>query len=612
MVRHFILLSYLIFCSFVIESQNLNSEISKYSSYYKYEDNCVMQTDTIEIQINNKTGEDDAKISIPYSKSEKLQNFKAWITDNKGNIVRYLKKSEIIDRNQYTEYLYTDKFEKAFSLNYNSYPYKVCYRYTKEIKEFIYIAYWAPKFSDIVIRNAKLNVAIANNIEIDFYQENIGSPSHNKNEKYTIYEWNINNFSSIKNELFSPDISNLLPTVIVSPHEFTYGINGKLNDWKSYGDWYYNLTKGLDDLPVSEKINVDNLLNGISDKKEKIKILYYYLQDHTHYVNVSIGIGGLKPYSAEYVARNKYGDCKALTNYMKSLLKCAGITSYFTLIGAGEKIPNLCAYAPGPQFNHIILAIPIADDTIYLDNTSSIFPFEYTSYQLQNRPALLIDEGKSKIIKMPIQKETDILNERKIKLILKENGLASAIISENFRGKEFEEFCSFKAELNGFEQNKYIKDWFSFPSFDLLKWELHKYNRDSVRIRLASELNIYNFISKYNNNIYFEIIPFSIPKFEPLNERDLPVEIPYPIIKEDTIFYLFPPNYRLRSFIEDKQLSSKYGSYCLNIKDMGDSLLVSKKLYIKDGFYQLNEYKDFYDFITRIKELDKSKIIITR
>src|SRR5690606_27634424 len=127
-------------------------------------------------------------------------------------------------------------------------------------------------------------------------------------------------------------------------------------------------------------LQVEKLIAGVTDEKEKISILYKYLQQNTRYISIQLGVGGWQPFDAAYVAKNGYGDCKALTNYMQSLLKTAGIPSYYTVVYAGSS-----GYAqnrfvedlPSNQFNHVILCVPGMKDTTWLECTSQQSPPGY-------------------------------------------------------------------------------------------------------------------------------------------------------------------------------------------------------------------------------------------
>ena len=82
------------------------------------------------------------------------------------------------------------------------------------------------------------------------------------------------------------------------------------------------------------------------------------------YVNIKLGIGGLKPLPATFVDQKKYGDCKALSNYMNALLKAVGIKSYYAIINAGANEEPATPSFPGDNFDHIILCVPLL--TFYL------------------------------------------------------------------------------------------------------------------------------------------------------------------------------------------------------------------------------------------------------
>ena len=101
--------------------------------------------------------------------------------------------------------------------------------------------------------------------------------------------------SPLETEAWCPPALELVPRVMVIPEDFKYSINGKLDSWESYGNWQYNVNRDLDILPDYEKRKVDELTKGLEDPRQIIKTLYYYLQDNTRYINVSIDVGGLRP-----------------------------------------------------------------------------------------------------------------------------------------------------------------------------------------------------------------------------------------------------------------------------------------------------------------------------
>ena len=69
----------------------------------------------------------------------------------------------------------------------------------------------------------------------------------------------------------------------------------------------------------------------MNNDTDKISALYKYMQDKVRYVSVQVGIGGWQPIEAETVDRLSCGDCKALANYMESLLDVAGIKTIILL-----------------------------------------------------------------------------------------------------------------------------------------------------------------------------------------------------------------------------------------------------------------------------------------
>lgn len=71
--------------------------------------------------------------------------------------------------------------------------------------------------------------------------------------------------------------------------------------------------------PALAKIIANN-----TNDVDKIKAIYYWVQDKIRYIAYEDGYSGYIPASAQEVLANKYGDCKGMANLLTELLKLAG------------------------------------------------------------------------------------------------------------------------------------------------------------------------------------------------------------------------------------------------------------------------------------------------
>jgi hypothetical protein len=593
-------------------SQNNDAEVIRYASFCEAGVNRLTQTDSITIQINNRIGDKYAEISLPYSKNEKISDLDAWIENMDGTLVRVLKRSEIVDKSAISDMsLYEDTYNKCFELKHNIYPYRIVYTYKTTFRNFISLTWWSPIiYSEIPTRSAKLRVTISKNMPFYKYVNNISGGYHiDSTENNIILQWNASYTKPLKPEIFSqPD--KFKPFVIVAPLYFQYGVDGSTKDWESFGNWQYRLIKDLDILPDGEKIQIATLINGIEDKSEIIKILYHYLQDHTRYINVSIGIGGLKPYPASYVAQNKYGDCKALTNYMKAMLSFAGIESFYTVVYASEQPSALIKSYAGPQFNHVVLGVPLKNDTIWLENTLNTNPFSYMGTFTQNREALWVNKNQSKLVRIPALRKQDDMVSYKLVFDLDVSGKTKATMNVSFKGRDFEIFNQLHSGYNDNEKDKIIRDYMPFDNYEVLNCNLIKIHRDTARIELNATLNLNKYLKPLSNEYYLSIYPSRIPAFSQPAYRILPVVLPYPVCNSDSLIYNLPSGYELKTKLDPIFIKTLFGKFEMALKAINGKFYLIKKFELYAGTYSTEQYSDFCAFLQSVKDAEKKKIII--
>ena len=606
--------SFCILFSSVIQKAAIaqNYEVINYTSYRTVDKGKLIEEDEILVQINDRLGEKYNKFEIPYSSKNKLKSLDAQIEDLSGNVIRKLKKSEIKNVSAISNIaFYEDEYVAKFSLKYNKYPYRIRINYRTEYNEFLDIAKWYPVESpDIPTRNAKLVVKIPESYSIHYKQNNTDDPEIKAEEGMKIYTWETSYLNTVEEELYSPPMNNFIPSVIVIPEEFVYGIPGSFTDWESFGLWTYNLINGLDELPYEEKGRVNSLLKDLKTDREKVRALYHYLQDNTRYINVSIDIGGLKPYPAEYVSYNKYGDCKALTNYMKSLLKEAGIESYYSKIFADEQIPPFDSAFPMQFSNHAILNVPLEKDTLWLECTSTTTPFGYISTSIQNRYALKVDSNASRLVKTPAMDDNEIQSIRFIEIDFEIDGNARVEFNIVARGNLFEDLQFFNSYANQHYKDQVIKKMFRFSDYEMTNWTLDQMNRDSSFVNLNASLLLKDHAKIYNKDIIVKVLQANIPDFEHSSKRSLPVQIDYPIAQKDELVYHWPESWEPAVIPKPKSLKITYGEYTFDVEIGKDTIKVERYFKLNPGYYPIDEYKLFYEFIESVNQLERDNAFI--
>lgn len=565
------------------------------------------------IQINNRLGDKYARINIYNTKRGNISRIEGCIEDLNGNVIRKIKPGDIKKLSLIGGIsLYTDDYYKTFELRHNEYPYRIRYSYTEVYSEFFEIISWNPVLDEKVpVRKASLTVESPKEYSLKIKTQGNLIAKVDTLPSAVKLSYQITDFLPVWYEKYAPSLYNLAPSVYIVPENFIWLYSGSNKDWQSLGNWKYKLIDGKDALPDHEKRKVEYLIQGISDDREKVKILYHYLQDNTRYVSLDIKTGGLVPYPAEYVSYNKYGDCKALSNYMKALLQVVNIQAYYTNIYADENPPDIDVNFPRLCFNHVIVTVPLKNDTIFLECTKSTNPFGYVGTFIQNRPSLLIDNTDSHLLYTPGLNPADNLLIRSFNFNVQPTGTALTDIHYNAKGRFFEEFDGISSDLNQTEQEKYIKYFIiPFGDYNLNKWQINRINRDSAVILFSAEAELYHVIKEYGKDKIIKPFPVFSMQFEIPGKRKLPVNIPYPLNYIDSLVYQFPKQSNDSLLISEVNIDSRFGKYFKKATFYKDQLFINRQFILYRGEYKLEEYPEFYRFINNMQNADQQNIVL--
>lgn len=181
------------------------------------------------------------------------------------------------------------------------------------------------------------------------------------------------------------------------------------------------------------------------------------------------------------------------------------------------------------------------------------------------------------------------------------------------KGEDFEDLSMLRSETNEAIQDRVIRRYFMSEGFECENFDLRQPSRDSVYIELLAEGKAPHILSHYGDDMLIRNVPMDIPVFEePLN-RDLPVQIDYPIRQTDSLYYHLPAGYRISHLPAEWSAGSDYGFYTLEVEDQEDRVLIIKNFHLYKAEVPIENYPDFYDFINPVATTERNiKVLLTK
>jgi hypothetical protein len=569
------------------------------------------------ITIFNEHGKRYATEVLNYDKLRKVTSFKGSVYDANGKLIKKLKSTEIYDQSAFDGVsLYSDSRIKVAKLEQGSYPYTVEFEYEIEFKYLFMI----PGF--VVVPGERVSVQ-QSSYQLIFPTElapryktlniNIDPEISKAPSGLETVTWNFKNITPLKLEPFGPPVQEIVPQIMAAPTQFEFdGYAGNMDSWEAFGQWIATLNKGRNDLTESAKQKVLELTAGLKSTEEKAKVLYEYMQNKTRYVSIQLGIGGFQPFEASLVEKTGYGDCKALSNYMVSMLEVAGIKSHYALIMAGRGAPIMKTDFPSSQFNHAVVAVPNGADTLWLECTSQTNPFGYSGSFTGDRKALIITDDGAAIVQTPKYTAEQNVQSRTANVILNLSGDATAKIKTTYSGLQYENGgLNFLLDNQYDEQKKWLREHVQIPSFDINSFSMTNVKDKIPTAVVSADLTLKRFASVSGKRIFITPNLTNRSSFIPekLDSRKSKVIRRTAFTDMDTIIYQLPEGIYPEFLPEPIKIKSQFGEYDAGFTIDEKGLIYVRRLKMYRGEFPTESYSELTDFYKSINKADNQKLV---
>ncbi len=571
------------------------------------------------ITIMDENGDKQAGFAEYYDKLQEIRNIEGTLYDATGKELKRLKNRQIIDATGGDDNNLIDDNRRKFHHFYHKvYPYTIQYEVEIKYNSTLFFPAWLPREEEnFSVEQSSISIIFPADYTIRYkafnYKEEPVMATKEKGRR--MMTWNIQELPAIEDEYASPNWFELNTVVLFGPTTFEIEkYKGNMNSWQDFGKFVYSLKQGRDELPDNIRQMVHQVADRIIDPKEKIAKLYEYMQHNTRYISIQLGIGGWQPFDAKYVATKSYGDCKALSNYMYSILKEAGITSFYTLIRAGRNTPDIIADFPSQQFNHVILCVPLQNDTLWLECTSQTSPSGYLGDFTCNRYALLIDESGGHLVRTPLYGLNENLQLRNIKATLNTEGTLDVMAATHYTGLQQDNIHGLINNLSKDKVKEYLHEQLDFATYDIRNFNYKEEKSSLPAIDELLDISVSGYATITGKRLF--IVPNVMTKnnrrltADEERKYDMVFTVAYKDV--DSVEITIPEGYSPESIPQDVSVKTKFGKYNCSVKNLDNKLLYYRSIERYAGRFPAKEYTDLVKFYETTYKADRNKVVLVK
>jgi len=575
-------------------------------------------TETYAVTILNEAGEKYAQFGETYDKLSAIKDIDGKLYDANGKKLKDLKKADIKDMSNVNEIsLFDDNRVKLHNFYYKLFPYTVEYSCEVVYDGTLFIPPFFPQTNYLVaVEKTNYTLIAPSSLTVIYKKVNYDKEpliTDDKNNK--VYQWHAEQLQALQRESFGPSFSRAVPNVRIALSEFEFeGYKGTNNSWKEFGKFVYELKKNRDELPETVKQKVHELADKLSSTEEKIKKLYEYLQNNTRYISIQLGIGGLQPFDAKYVANNRYGDCKALSNYMYALLKEAGIPSLYTIISAGDDEDDIFTDFTTSQFNHALLCVPNGRDSIWLECTDQYKSAGYMGDFTGNRHALLITPEGGVLVTTPYYTMNDNLQVRKAKAVLAEDGTLSITAGSEYCGMQQDDLHWYINHTAKDKWKENLQSSFDFSTYSINSFDYKEQKGKLPCMNETLDITVSNYATITGKRLFIvpNIMNRTNRRLSADSTRKFDLDLGFAYKDIDSVEIQLPAGFTQESIPQDATISSKFAVYRSSATIKEGRLYYNRRMEYKGGFYPASDYPELVKFYEAVYKADRNRIVLIK
>ena len=467
------------------------------------------------------------------------------------------------------------------------------------------------------VQEKKISFIVPNDIILEVKEFNLEHFSITKTEKaeagQKLIEYTVKDLAGWEKNSFDRGMQFSQPHLLILVKSMMVG-DKKVNVLSTPQDlytWYSSLTNQLKPNRDVLTPTVNQLIEGKTTDEEKVKAIYYWVQDNIRYIAFEDGIAAFKPDEAHAVFEKRYGDCKGMANLMKEMLIVAGYDARLTWIGTrrimyDQTIPSLAVN------NHMICTLLLNGKKYFLDATEKYIPFGQNAQRILDRPVMIEDGDKFIADKITETEKNRDVDFRNIKASIQGDDLQGKYVI-NLKGEAKKNFLYQYNYTKNDRKDEFMDRFISYGNKNVKtsNLKLPDLKERSGPLDLECDLIYAGAVSSFDNEYYIDIDPAKNFKDWIIEDtRQSDIDFGERIYKKTSVELQIPKGFTVTHLPGKIAISEPEFSFNINYKLTGNNIIYTKELKIPEGIIDKNAFSRWNKAVKQLAKAYENQIIL--
>jgi transglutaminase-like putative cysteine protease len=374
-----------------------------------------------------------------------------------------------------------------------------------------------------------------------------------------------------------------------------------------------NVNTGTDE--TLQKLSDSICLNKKS-AREKAQAIFKWVQEHIKYVAFEEGLEGFVPRQAADVCSKRYGDCKDMASLLTALMKLQGLEASFAWIGT-RSIPYTYSEVPLPLTdNHMISAVRIDNEWIFLDATDPNCIFGMPTSGIQGKECLIgISPDKYELVTVPVMPPAKNLIVDSTWLSINNNTLNGSC-SVNYYGYFGSDVYNSLQYNKGDDERVYARRRMAKGSnkFIMKDYRIGYPDPISRAANISSSFEIPDYVKVAADEMYINLNLeklFSTTLID-TSKRKVAIENDYLHTIEQVHDLKIPDGYVLEYIPKNVSVSNDLVDFSIEYHKTPNSISATQKLVTKKLYIQPSEFAEWNKAVSVITPAYKEQVVLRK